>query len=79
MDNIFIIALIISVVFTLGKLFEMKFLLEEDKKPIKYLIRDSLFVYLSVIISFFIINQISPNISKFNKEPLLAFLSEPEF
>lgn len=81
MENIFIISFIISVIFTLMKILEMKFLESEHKKPLKYLIRDSLLVYFSVIVGDFIIEQISPTINKIvqtNSQPS-AFLSEPTF
>lgn len=81
MENIFIISFIISVIFTLMKILEMKFLESEHKKPLKYLIRDSLLVYFSVIVGDFIIEQISPTINKIvqtNSQPS-AFLSEPSF
>ena len=81
MDNIFIISFIVSVIFTIMKILEMKFLESEYKKPLKYLIRDSLLVYFSVISADFIIEQVSPSIKKittYNSHPT-AFLSEPAF
>ena len=45
MENIFIIAAIISVIFFIAKFIEMRFL-DKDPKPLKLLVRDSLLVYL---------------------------------
>jgi len=61
MDNIFIIAAIISVVFFISKFIEMRFI-EKETKPLKLLIRDSLLVYFSVVFGDFVIGQINPMI-----------------
>ena len=61
MDNIFIVAAIISVVFFISKFMEMRFV-EKETKPLKLLIRDSLLVYFSVVFGDFIIGQINPMI-----------------
>lgn len=81
MENIFIISFVVSIIFTIMKILEMKFLESEYKKPLKYLIRDSLLVYFSVISADFIIEQVSPSIKKisnYNSHPS-AFLAEPTF
>ena len=59
MENIFIFAGIISLVFLIVKFFEMRFI-EKENKPLKYLVRDTLLVYFSVIIGYFLIEQITP-------------------
>ena len=61
MDNIFIIAAIISVVFFISKFIEMRFI-EKETKPLKFLLRDSLLVYFSVVFGDFIVGQINPKI-----------------
>jgi hypothetical protein len=61
MENIFVIAIIISVIFLISKFIEMRFI-EKESKPLKLLIRDSLLVYFSVITSYFIIHQLKPMI-----------------
>lgn len=62
MDNIFITSGIISFVFLIAKFMEMRFI-EKETKPLKFLIRDALLVYFSVIASYFIISQIKTNIN----------------
>jgi hypothetical protein len=62
MDNIFVISGIISFTFFIVKFIEMRFI-EKESKPLKLLIRDSLLVYFSVIISYFIIDQLKSVIS----------------
>ena len=61
MDNIFIIAAVISLIFLISKFIEMRFV-EKENKPLKFLIRDSLLVYFSVIIANFILEQLKPMI-----------------
>ena len=59
MDNIFLIAAIISVIFLISKFIEMRFI-EKESKPLKFLIRDALLVYFSVVFGDFVIGQIKP-------------------
>jgi hypothetical protein len=59
MDNIFIFSGVISIIFLIVKFFEMRFI-EKENKPLKFLIRDTLLVYFSVIIGYYLIEQISP-------------------
>lgn len=60
-DNVFVFAGIISVIFVLVKLAENRFI-EKDKDPIpmKLLVRDALVVYISVIVGDFILAQLQP-------------------
>ena len=66
MENIFIIAAIISITFLIVKFIEMRFV-EKENKPFKFLIRDALLVYFSVIMSNFVINQINPVVNNVQK------------
>ena len=59
MSNRFIVAGIISVVFLIVKFIEMRFV-DKESKPLKFLIRDALLVYFSVVSGSFIIDQVSP-------------------
>jgi hypothetical protein len=59
MENIFIFAAIISIIFFITKFIEMRFV-EKESKPLKLLIRDALLVYFSVVAGHFIIGQINP-------------------
>ena len=54
MDNIFIIAAVISIIFLIVKFIEMRYI-EKDSKPLKLLIRDALLVYFSVVSGYFIL------------------------
>lgn len=56
MENLFILALIISVVFFLCKFLEMRFILKEVR-PLKELIREALHVYVCSVIGLFVASQ----------------------
>ena len=57
MDNIFIIAGVISFIFLIAKFVEMRFV-DKESKPVKLLVRDALLVYFSVISGYFILEQL---------------------
>jgi hypothetical protein len=59
MDNIFVIAAIISVIFLIIKFIEMRYI-EKESKPLKLLIRDAILVYFSVVSGYFILQQLKP-------------------
>lgn len=78
-DNIFIISAIISITFLLIKFLEMRYF-EKENKPLKLLIRDTLLVYFSVIIAYFIIDQLKPNLIKGGKSNVTPiFTDNPGF
>ena len=58
MDNVFVVSGIISFVFLIIKFIEMRFL-DKENKPVKLLIRDTLVVYFSVIVGYFILEQLN--------------------
>jgi hypothetical protein len=80
MDNIFLIAGIISVIFFLAKFLEMRYV-EKESKPLKFLIRDTLVVYISVITGNFIYEQVTPVIKETLDNPMapIAFTDEAPF
>jgi hypothetical protein len=59
MNNIFLLAGIVSVVFFIFKFVEMKYI-EKEPRPLKYMIRDSLFTHLSVVAGGFLVDQLKP-------------------
>jgi hypothetical protein len=76
MDNIFVIAGIISVIFLIIKFIEMRFV-DKESKPLKLLIRDAIVVFFSVISGNFIMEQLSPVMQKGGVTPV--FTDNPEF
>jgi hypothetical protein len=59
MDNIFMFSGVISIVFLLFKFIEMRFV-DKENKPLKFLIRDTLVVFVSVVSGNFLMEQIQP-------------------
>ena len=62
MDNIFLVAGIISVIYFISKFLEMQYV-DKEPKPLKILIRDSLLVYISSVLGWFVIDQLKPVIN----------------
>jgi hypothetical protein len=79
MDNIFLVAGFIAGIFFLAKFFEMRYI-DNETKPLKFLIRDTLLVYVSVIFGTYIIEQLSPVINETVKPSApIAFTDNPSF
>lgn len=80
MENIFVIAGIISIIFMIIKFIEMRFV-EKEAKPLKLLIRDALLVYFSVISGYFILEQLKPMIQNGGETSIITpvFTGNPEF
>jgi hypothetical protein len=76
-NTIFIKAAIVSVLYTLIRFFEMRFILKKNQ-PLKKLTRDGLIVYFSVIGADFIYNQVNPLSAQLNSKPI-AFTNQPDF
>jgi hypothetical protein len=81
MNNIFITAGLISILFLIIKFIEMKYLDKENQKPFKLLVRDALLVYFSVVCGYLIIDQIEPitQIGGNNNTVTPVFTNNPEF
>lgn len=81
MENIFITAGAISVIFFIAKFLEMRFFDKEEKKALKLVVRDSLLVYVSVVCGYFILEQFANatqnSKSIGNSTPI--FTDNPEF
>jgi len=80
MQGIFIVAGAISIIFLLMKFIEMR-VVDKESKPLKFLIRDSLLVYFSVIAGHFIIDQLKPVIAEGGATPShpVVFTDNPGF
>jgi hypothetical protein len=77
MENIFLVAGIIAVIFLIAKFIEMRFI-EKENKPLKLLIRDTILVYLCIVIGLFTIDQLKPVINVENVSPAV-FTDNPTF
>jgi hypothetical protein len=83
MENVFVLATVISFSFFILKFIEMRFV-EKENKPLKLLVRDTLFVYFSVISGNFIIEQLKPILKQSGGEVsgggvTKAFVDNPGF
>lgn len=79
MDNIFLVAGIVSVIYFIAKFLEMRYV-DKEAKPLKYMIRDSLLVYISVVIGETIIDQLKPVIENSDLTEIpLVFTDNPPF
>lgn len=76
MDNIYLFALAISIVFLISKFFEIRFILKE-KVNIKQLVIDTIIVYFSVILGILIIEQFIDKTKNFTQAPV--FIDAPKF
>jgi|APFre7841882793_1041355.scaffolds.fasta_scaffold38987_1 hypothetical protein len=76
MKQVFILALVISIIFMISKFIEYKFI-EKEQNNIKYIIRDSLIVYISVCIGYYILEQLPYN--EIVKPTVTVFTDPPNF
>lgn len=80
MSNIFLAAAVVSVVYFVAKFMEMKYV-DKEMKPIKVLFRDVLLVYVSVLVGFFVIDQLNPVVQEtlHSVTTPMAFTDTPPF
>jgi hypothetical protein len=60
MDNIFVVAAILSFLFFVAKFLEMKYIDKDESKGIKFLLRDSLVVYICAVLGLLLVDQLKP-------------------
>jgi len=75
--NTFVISGVISVIYFIARFIEMR-TLDKEPKPLKVLVKDSLLVYFSAVIAFFVIDQIEPLIASAKSTPVV-FTDSPDF
>jgi hypothetical protein len=78
--NIFVAAGIISFVFFLVKFCEMRFV-KHDSYPLKVLIKDTLFVFFSVLVGHYVVEQIKPVVQSGAADSATTevFVGNPDF
>ena len=76
--SIFMAALIVSSVFLLAKFLEMR-MIEKESKPLKFLIRDTLVVYFSVLVANFLAGQLRQMASSNKPHITPVFTDNPGF
>jgi len=78
MENIFLNAGIIAIIYFLFKFAEMRVILKETK-PVKDLAKDTLVVYFSVLVGIYVIDQIMPGEISNGGKIVGAFTDAPAF
>jgi len=77
--NFIIPSLVISIIYMIYKIIDMKYI-SKDEKSLKNITKDSLVVFLSSIISMFILEQLKVNqLIGNSKDVLSAFTNDPDF
>jgi|APSaa5957512535_1039671.scaffolds.fasta_scaffold75704_2 hypothetical protein len=86
MTEVFIYSLAICTIFFLFKFLEMKFVPDDEKKPLKIIIKETLVVYFASIIGIYLYSQFDiPSLSskdspeEFMSKTAMAFLDNPTF
>lgn len=74
--SIFLTAIAVSIAYLVFRFIEMRLILKENK-PIKILARDTLIVYLSVVLGNFIMSQFGNSVM--SKKMTEVFTNSPEF
>lgn len=59
MDNIFLVAGVITFIFFISKFLEMRYV-EKEARPLKVLIKDALLVFLCIVVGNYILEQVNP-------------------
>ena len=80
-NNEYVVSGIITFVFLVAKFIEMRFNKsseEDEPKPLKFLLRDGLLVYVSSLLGFYIISQFEEHTVSTVKE-VPAFTGGPDF
>lgn len=76
--SVFVIAISVSIAYLLFKFVEYKYILKENK-PLKVLFRDTLIVYLSVVMGNFVLTQLNPITSSISNVKPEIYTNDPGF
>ena len=80
MTDVFIYSLAISAIFFMFKFLEMKFVPDDEKKPLKIVIRESLSVYFASVLGIYLYSQFDlPTVSQSGGKNTMAFVDNPQF
>jgi membrane protein CcdC involved in cytochrome C biogenesis len=77
-NSLFIISLLIAICFVGFKMIEIRFESESRPKSIKFLVRDTLFVYASSVLGLYVWGQFNNSNQNSIQNPLV-FAGEPGF
>lgn len=72
-------SLFIAIIFVLYKFIEMKFVPEDEKKPLKVLFKESLVVYVCSVVGIYFYLQFDVNEMQKGGKNTMAFTDNPTF
>lgn len=78
----FMYSLAIATVFFLFRFLEMKFSADEDKKPLKFVVKETIVVYLASVLGIYLYAQFDTNNmigGKADVKSTMAFVDNPSF
>jgi heme/copper-type cytochrome/quinol oxidase subunit 4 len=76
--NTYLLAAIVSVLYGLIRFLEMRFVLKETK-PLKFILRDAIIVYLTVMLGVFIVSQLENNMPNMSSAKPEVHIGEADF
>ena len=79
MTDVFVYSLAISVVFFLFKFLEMKFMSDDEKKPLKVIVKETLAVYFASVSGIYLYSQFDSTPVKTGSNTTMAFVDNPTF
>tara|TARA_B100001093_G_C26654105_1_gene938835 strand:- start:181 stop:429 length:249 start_codon:yes stop_codon:yes gene_type:complete len=82
MAETFMYSLAIATVFFLFRFLEMKFSSDEDKKPLKFVVKETIVVYLASVLGIYLYAQFDTNNmigGKADVKSTMAFVDNPSF
>tara|TARA_B000000557_G_C20715455_1_gene417775 strand:- start:434 stop:673 length:240 start_codon:yes stop_codon:yes gene_type:complete len=79
MQDILLLALIISVLFVIFKFLDVRFIQKNNKSQPKQIARDALFSFISSGIGLFLVEYFGLLSSSVANKPTAAFLDDPNF
>ena len=79
MTEVFVYALAISTVYFLFKFLEMKFVPDDEKKPLKVIVKETLLVYFASVSGIYLYSQFDSKDLKVGGKSTMAFVDNPAF
>ena len=76
-ESKYTVGIAVAICYLALKFIEMRFILKENK-PLKLLMRDSMIVYISVVVGIFVLEQFAPLTEGLKTAPLV-FTNDPDF
>lgn len=80
MTEVFLYSLAIATIFFLFKFLEMKFTADDEKKPLKLVVRETLLVYCASVIGIYLYSQFDiKSVKTGGNSSTMAFIDKPSF